>query len=229
MQSTPRQRVMIAGASGFIGQRLLRLLLADTRIAEVHAFVRRPLPDTLTASAPARLVQHVQDLGALDQLAPDFSADAAFNCLGTTIKVAGSQDAFRAVDQDAVLAFARLARRAGVRHFLSVSAIGASPRSGNFYSRVKGEVEQSLRAMDFETLTLLQPSLLTGEREEFRAGERVGQWLSAPISPLMIGPLAAYRPVSGDIVAGAMTGAAHDTRPGTRVLTRNDMLALLRR
>lgn len=216
-------RVMIAGASGFIGQRLLQALLNHLDIHEVHAFVRRPLPFT-----HARLLQHVQDLGRLDSLSPNFSADAAFNCLGTTIKVAGSQDAFRAVDQDAVLAFARLAQRAGVAHFISVSAIGASTRSGNFYSRVKGEVERELKAMDFDSLTLLQPSLLTGERQEFRLGERIGQWLSAPVAPLMIGPLAAYRPVSGDVVAAAMAAVVHVARPGVRVLTRNDMLALTR-
>ena len=217
------QRVMIAGASGFVGQRVLQALLNDPDIYEVHAFVRRPLPFT-----HARLQQHVQDLGRLEQLTPNFSADAAFNCLGTTIRVAGSQEAFRAVDQDAVLAFARLAQRARVRHFLSVSAIGASPRSGNFYSRVKGEVEKSLRALGFETLTLLRPSLLTGGRQEFRLGERIGHWLSAPVAPLMIGPLAAYRPVSGDIVARAMAAAVHRSKPGVRALTRKDMLTLIR-
>lgn len=217
------QRVMIVGASGFIGQRVLQALLNDSSIYEVHAFVRRPLPFT-----HARLQQHVQDLSRLQQLTPNFSADVAINCLGTTIRVAGSQDAFRAVDQDAVLAFAGLAQRAGVKHFLSVSAIGASPRSGNFYSRVKGEVEKSLRGLNFEALTLMQPSLLTGERQEFRLGERIGHWLSAPIAPLMIGPLAAYRPVSGDIVAQAMVAAVHHVRPGVRVLTRRGMLALTR-
>lgn len=215
------QRVMIAGASGFIGQRVLQALLADPGVFEVHAFVRRPLPFT-----HKQLFQHVQGLDRLDQLSPGFTADVALNCLGTTIKVAGSQEAFRAVDQDAVLAFARLARRAGVRRFLSVSAIGASPGSGNFYSRVKGEVERDLRAMDFDTLVLLRPSLLTGERAEFRFGERLGQCLSAPVAPLMIGPLAAYRPVSGDVVAHAMAAAVHDGRPGVRVLTRKGMLAM---
>ncbi len=217
------QRVMIVGASGFIGQRVLQALLNDPSIYEVHAFVRRPLPFT-----HARLQQHVQDLSRLPQLSPGFTADVAINCLGTTIKVAGSQEAFRAVDQDAVLAFAGLAQRVGAKHFLSVSAIGASPRSGNFYSRVKGEVEKSLRGIGFEALTLLQPSLLTGQRQEFRLGERIGHWLSAPIAPLMIGPLAAYRPVSGDIVAQALVAAVHRVRPGVRVLTRNGMLALLR-
>ncbi len=217
------QRVMIVGASGFVGQRVLQALLDDPGIAEVHAFVRRPLPVT-----HARLCQHVQELALLDRIEPAFTADAAFNCLGTTIKVAGSQQAFRAVDQDAVLAFARLAQRAGAGHFLSISAIGASPRSSNFYSRVKGEVEQSLDALGFDTLTLLRPSLLTGERQEFRLGERIGHYLSAPVAPLMIGPLAAYRPISGDVVARAMANALHDVRPGVQVLTRNDMLALSR-
>lgn len=215
------QRVMIAGASGFIGQRLLQNLLADASVSEVHAILRRPLPFT-----HAKLRQHVHDLAALDSIEPAFVADTAFNCLGTTIKVAGSQAAFRAVDHDAVLAFARLALRAGASHFLCVSAIGASPRSGNFYSRTKGEVETALRAIGFDSLDLLQPSLLTGEREEFRFGERVGQLLAAPIAPLMVGPLSPWRPVSGDLVAAAMAAAGHHPVPGVRVLTRREMQAL---
>lgn len=226
------RRVLIAGASGFIGRELLDLLLADPTVAEVHALVRRPLP-----LRHERLHQHSVDFARLDDALPQLHADTAFCCLGTTIRVAGSQAAFRAVDQDAVLAFAALARRAGVRHFLSVSAIGASVSSPSFYSRVKGEVEQSLRDAGFPSLSLFQPSLLLGARDEFRFGERVAQVLSVPFGPLMAGPLAPYRPIPGSVVAQAMAAAARQPAAGNggdgggdssgvRVLTWRDMQRL---
>lgn len=216
------QRIMIAGATGLIGQQLLQELLADKAVLEVHAFVRRPL-----AFTHDKLRQHVQDLSRLDQLQPGFTVDTAFNCLGTTIRVAGSQDAFRAVDQHGVLAFARLARRAGASHFLSVSAIGASAASSNFYSRVKGEVERDLKGLGFASLTLMQPSLLTGPRQEFRLGEQIGHWLSLPLAPLMVGPLAAYRPVPSAVVAKAMARAGSVSQPGVQRVTWRDMQRLI--
>lgn len=204
-------RIVMAGASGAIGRLVLARLLARADVTAVHVIGRRAL-----SLNHERLHQHVMPLEALDAFQPDFQVDAACNCLGTTIKAAGSQAAFRAVDQDAVLAFARLAQRAGARRFVSVSAIGASPRAATFYSRVKGEVEASLSGMGFSALDLLQPSLLLGDRDEFRAGERAAQLLSVPFGPLMRGPLSPWRPIETRVVAMAAVASLCRDLPGLR-------------
>lgn len=215
------REVLVAGASGVVGSQVLSLLLAQAEVTRVVALVRRPLPIT-----HPRLVQHVVDFSQLDNLHATCHADTAFCCLGTTIDQAGSQAAFRAVDHDAVLAFARLAQRMGVSHFLAVSAVGASATSANFYSRVKGEVEQRLRDLGFPRLTLLQPSLLTGPRDEFRLGERIAQVVMPLFSPLMLGGLARYRPIPSGTVAAAMVAAARDDASGQVVLHWPELTSL---
>lgn len=217
-------RILIAGASGAIGRLALARLLADSRVSAVHVVARRAL-----AIDHDKLSQHIMPLSELDVFMPDFQVDVAINSLGTTIRTAGSQAAFRAIDQDAVLAFARLARRAGADHFLSVSAIGASPRAASFYSRVKGEVEVALEAMDFAALTLLQPSLLLGPREESRPAEAVAKVLARPLGPLLRGALAAYRPIEADDVAAALAAAALAPASGVSRLTWTGMMRLARR
>lgn len=195
------RNVWVAGATGLIGRELVVRLLAETA-AEIHLFVRRA-PDLQSP----RLHVHVVDLMQPESW-PQPPCDVAFNALGTTIRQAGSQAAFRAVDQDAVLNFARAAARAGASRFISVSAIGASPGALSFYSRVKGEVEQALADIGFAHLVLMQPSLLLGDRQEHRTGEQAATWLMRPLSPLMRGPLSAYRPVAGSDVAAAMVRVA---------------------
>ncbi len=158
-----------------------------------------------------------------------WQAETAVCCLGTTIKTAGSQAAFRAVDYEAVIAFARLAKRVGVQHFIVVSAVGASSTSASFYSRVKGEMEAALQAMNFATLSIVQPSLLLGERAEQRLGERIGQVVSLPLAPLLMGPLSPYRPIHGADVAKAMATLALGPMPqyGVKRLHYNDLMALI--
>lgn len=214
-------RILFAGASGVIGRLVLGRLLADPAVSAVHVVARRALD-----VQHAKLSQHILPLAELDAFTPDFQADVACNCLGTTIRVAGSQAAFRAVDQEAVMAFARLAQRTGVRHFLSVSAVGASAGAGSFYSRVKGEVEVALEVMGFPALTLLQPSLLLGPREESRPAEAIGKMLSRPFGPLMRGALSAYRPIEADDVAAAMAASALAAASGTQRLTWAGLMRL---
>lgn len=153
----PLRTVAIAGATGLVGRELLQGLLADDGVAAVHALVRRPL-----AIRHAKLIEHVVDFRALPALPP---IDEVYLALGTTIKVAGSQEAFRAVDFDANLAVARAARAAGARRAGLVSAMGANARSGVFYNRVKGELEDVLTKEGFDALVIAQPSLLLGDRE----------------------------------------------------------------
>jgi uncharacterized protein YbjT (DUF2867 family) len=152
------------------------------------------------------------------------AAEDAFCCLGTTIKKAGSQEAFRAVDHDAVLAFARAAKRAGVRRFLVVTALGADARSSVFYNRVKGEAEQALQALGFESLVILRPSLLLGDRAESRPGERAAIVASRVLGPLLR-PFGS-RPIEARTVARAMTALAQAAPQGVRVALSGELQEL---
>lgn len=209
----PLRSLLIAGATGLVGRAALDQALAWPGLKAVHAPVRRR-----PASAPADARVHwlTVDFQALPALP---AADAALCALGTTIKVAGSQAAFRAVDHDAVLAFARAAHAAGVRRFAVVSALGADAASAVFYNRVKGEVEQGLRGIGFDSLVIARPSLLTGDREALgqpaRAGERWALALGRPLAALV--PLA-WRPIDAAVVARALLRALAAAEPGVQVL-----------
>jgi len=206
---------LLAGATGLVGREIARQWSGP---GTLHLLVRRPMP------APPRCAVHVVDFAQLPALPP---AGAAFCALGTTIKVAGSQAAFAAVDRDAVLAFARAAQAAGVRRFALVSALGANPRSTNFYSRVKGEAEAALEAMGFESLVIARPSLLAGDRASLGQPERRGEVLTLaltkPLLPLI--PLA-WRPIQAAVVARAMVRALAEGRPGVRRLSSGEMQRL---
>jgi uncharacterized protein YbjT (DUF2867 family) len=190
----------IAGASGLVGRSLLDQLLAAPEYDRVVALGRRKLEDV----SHARLQQVTVDFAALDGAVADLPCDDAFCCLGTTIRRAGSREAFRAVDHAAVLAFAWAAKRLGARRFFVVTALGADPESRVFYNRVKGETEMALEVLGFETLAIFRPSLLIGKRRELRPGERVMIpvfWLA---EPLLVGRLRKYRAIRAEVVARAM-------------------------
>lgn len=207
--------VLLAGGSGLVGRELLRELLGDASTATVHAIGRRELP-----LQHPRLVQHRVDFASLPALP---GVDEAFVALGTTIKVAGSQAAFRAVDFDAVVAVAKAARSAGASRLGVVSAMGADARSRVFYNRVKGETEQALAALEFETLVVARPSLLVGDREALgqpaRSGEAFGLRASRWLAPLIP---ANYRPIAAGAVARALLHAVRETT-GQRVLLSGEM------
>ncbi len=207
---------LLAGASGLVG----RAVAAQwTGPGELHLLLRRGLP----AAAPL-LRPLVVDYAALPALP---AADSAYCCLGTTIAVAGSQAAFRAVDFDAVLAFATAAQRAGVRRFAVVSALGANARSGNFYSRVKGEMEAALAALNFDTLFIARPSLLAGDRaatgQPLRLGERVTLALTAPLAPLIP---RAWRPIEAATVARALLRGLAQAGPGVHIASSGELQRL---
>jgi uncharacterized protein YbjT (DUF2867 family) len=207
-ESKPGPLALVAGATGLVGRECLRLLANDDRLAEVRALVRRPLPPDF---ARARVRECRADFGRLAGHADWFQVDWVFCALGTTLRAAGSPAGFIRVDYDYPLAIARLAREHGARHFLLVSAMGAHPQSRVFYSRVKGELEQALRGLGFPSLTIARPSMLLGEREEFRLGEEIGKRL-ARLAP------ARWRPVHAAQVAAALVRAAHAEAPGVRLL-----------
>lgn len=190
---------LIAGATGLVGGCLLRQLLEMPEYDRVVALGRRPV-----GLAHPKLVQVTADFVALDRVAADLRCDDVFCCLGTTIRQAGSRDAFRAVDHGAVLALAWAARRNGARRFFLVSSLGADARSRFFYNRVKGETEEALTVLGFPTLAIFRPSLLLGPRSKPRLGERigaVGMWL---LDPLLLGRLRQFRAIQAEVVARAM-------------------------
>jgi len=214
---------LVAGASGLVGGHLLHLLLADAAYARVITLARRQL-DT----RHAKLDQRVLDLGALDAVTDPPHVDDAFCCIGTTIKKAGSQDAFRRVDYDYVLAFARTAQRAGARQFLLVTALGADPSSRIFYSRVKGEIEQAVRELPFQGIQIFRPSFLMGERAEARLAERIGVPIARAVAPLLVGPLRRYRPIDAADVARAMVQVAKEALRGPNVFEYDGIIAAAR-
>lgn len=203
---------LIAGASGLVGGLLLEQLLAATEYDRVIALGRRPLNLT-----HPKLVQVTADFEALDQLTADLRCTDAFCCLGTTIKAAGSREAFRAIDQAAVLALAWAAQRAGAERFFFVSSMGAAAHSRFFYNRVKGETEEALQVLDFRTLAIFRPSLLLGRRAQSRTGERVMAAVLWLAEPLLLGGLRKYRANEAAVVARAMLRCSFG-RPGQGVL-----------
>jgi uncharacterized protein YbjT (DUF2867 family) len=208
--------VLLAGATGLVGSAYAAQWPGP---GTLHLLVRRPgVP-----RAPRQQV-HVVDYTALPELP---TADAAVCALGTTIAVAGSQAAFRAVDFDAVLAFARAARAAGARRLAVVSSLGADRHSPSFYSRTKGEMEAAVATLGFESVIIARPSLLTGDRDALgqpaRMGERLAQRLTAPLAALIPRRL---RPIAAATVARALHRALQRGEPGLRILDSAALQAL---
>ncbi|MBP1145235.1 uncharacterized protein YbjT (DUF2867 family) [Pseudomonas sp. PvP027] len=211
MYLTP-QHILLAGATGLTGEHLLDRLLSEPTVSRVLAPTRKPLAEHSHLENP---------VGELANLLPTLSGrvDIAFCCLGSTIKQAGSQDAFKAVDLDMVTAFASRARELGARHLLVISAIGADPASGTFYNRVKGEMEQALRAQDWPQLTIARPSLLVGSRPETRWVEQ----LAAPIAKLIPGK---YGAIEACQLARALWRLALEEQNGVRIVESDELRKL---
>jgi len=208
----------IAGATGLIGGKLVDALLADDAFGRVVTVGRRPLE-----KSHPKLTQVTVDFAKLDAGALPEVTDA-FSTLGTTMKRAGSREAFRAVDHDAVLAFARAVKARGALRFYVVTALGADAGSWSFYNKVKGEVEEGLRAIGFESLAILRPSLLLGERSESRPGERAAIVVSSALAPLL--KHVASRPIDVGTVALALRAIAHDPPEGARVYLSGELQSL---
>jgi uncharacterized protein YbjT (DUF2867 family) len=198
---------LIAGATGLTGRNLLRELLEADEYDRVISVARRTIPQK-----HPKLVQVDADFGALEKISDALrGADDAFCCLGTTMKVARSREAFRAVDQGAVTAFAWAAQRAGARRFFTVSSVGADPNSRIFYNRVKGETEQALQVLRFSTLAIFRPGPIKGQRIEPRVGEAMMHGILWFLEPLMFGRLRRYRPIAAETIARAMLRCSYGT------------------
>jgi uncharacterized protein YbjT (DUF2867 family) len=207
---------LLAGGSGLVGRELLQLIVAEPRYTQLHNLVRRP-----TGAQHPKVLEQVVSFDALPPLP---RVDDVFIALGTTIKVAGSREAFRRVDYDYVVGVARAARDAGARRLGVVSALGADARSRVFYNRVKGEMQDAVFSLGYESVVIAQPSLLVGDREALgqptRAGERWAQRLLTPVSALIP---SGFRPVRARDVAAALLARVLETEHGNRIVPSREM------
>lgn len=206
-------KAAVAGSTGFIGQLLLDLLAKDSSFEKVSVLTRKPLQlskkfEVLEGDIASLILAEI---------------DVAFCALGTTIATAGSKQAFYHVDHDLVLSFAQNAKNAGAHTFVLVSSVGADASSSNFYLKVKGETERDLELLGFKSLIILRPSMLMGERKEFRFGELIGKGIMTFINPLMVGSLVKYKGIKGAVVARAMLRVGKEMMPGTHYLEGSEL------
>jgi uncharacterized protein YbjT (DUF2867 family) len=219
MSAAPKV-ALLAGATGLVGHELSKLLLASPDYALLHSLVRRATPD---AAQIAKLREHVVSFEALPALP---ACDDVYITLGTTIKVAGSEAAFRRVDHDYVVDVARAGRAAGATRLGIVSALGADATSSVFYNRVKGEMQQAVAKLGYESVVIAQPSLLIGDREALRQPTRTGEiWAQRLLGPVASLIPARFRPVRANDVAAALLSAVLRAAPGITLVSSRELHA----
>lgn len=200
---------VIAGTTGLVGNLLLDLLLNDEHYARVIALSRKPLD-----RQHPKLQNIVVDFDRLEEYAEQLRADDVFCCLGTTIRQAGSQTAFRKVDFDYPLNLARVTKGQGAKQYLLVTALGSDKASSIFYNRVKGEVEEAIGRVGFDFYHIFQPSMLLGDRKEARTGEGVGKAVMITLDFLIPKK---YKAINAVKVARGMLAVAKQNQPGAHI------------
>ena len=203
---------LIIGSTGLIGSELLNLLLDSNDYLKVITFVKRD-----TEIKHPKLTQHIIDFDKPETYKDLVVGDDFFCTIGTTIKKAGSKEAFRKVDFEYPRQFASFALQNKVKQFLIISSLGADAKSGNFYLKTKGEIQDFLKDCSFENVAVLQPSLLLGNRTEFRLGEKVGAFFMKTFSFLFLGNLKKYKPIEGKTVAKAFFKIAQTNNKGFKI------------
>lgn len=204
-----------------VGSHCLDLLLKSDRYSQVISVGRRDLP-----LLHPKLEQRVVDFDKLQHYAAELAVDDVFCCLGTTIKKAGSKEAFYKVDHTYVVDLAKVTAAKGASQFIVVSAMGADASSLFFYNKVKGEMERDVQQAGFEAVHILRPSLLLGERTEHRAGEELASKIMKPLSSLMVGPLRKYKPIEAETVAKAMLYVASQHQKGVHIYPSDEIASL---
>ncbi|HEY4873280.1 MAG TPA: NAD(P)H-binding protein [Steroidobacteraceae bacterium] len=212
---------LLAGATGLVGATLLDILLDSDDFSRVVAVTRRPL-----AREHPRLANRTVQFDKITSQFAGFTCHSVFCCLGTTIRAAGSEEEFRKVDVDYVLALARVAQAAQAQRFIVLSSVGADAHSKNFYLRTKGEMEEALVKMNLTALDILQPSVLLGWRGELRPLELAATVLMPLVNPLLVGTYAIYRGIPVRTLALAMLGASRSARRGVSRYSYAGILAL---
>ena len=211
-----RQRLLLLGATGAVGEKVLELALADPRVHTVLAPTRRPL------AKHDKLKNPVTDFSQVDPQAEWLAADCIICALGTTIKAAGSRRAFAYVDLMLPVRIATLSHARGAKVFALVSSLGASV-NGNFYLRTKAQTEEAIAAIPFDSCTIVRPSLIDAKRQTERTGEKVGNAIASIFRPLV--PMR-YRPVKPEQIAQTLLEAALDGSPGWHVIESDQLHAV---
>ncbi|MDM5199101.1 oxidoreductase [Fictibacillus enclensis] len=209
---------VIAGATGLVGWELLHLLAESNRYERTIVFARRK-----TGISHKKVTEVITDFNGLEEHKHYFSAADVFCCLGTTIKKAKTKENFRQVDHHYPVVMSHIAADQGAHSFQVISALGADMESRFFYSRVKGEMERDVAKEGVPLIGIFRPSLLSGEREEFRAGERAADWIAGRLSFLFKGGLKKYRPVKASSVAAAMFEFAQKENTGVHLISSEEM------
>jgi uncharacterized protein YbjT (DUF2867 family) len=204
---------LIIGSTGLIGSHLLELLLESNEYEKVITFVKRD-----SGIRHAKLKQYIINFEKPETYHALVVGDDFFCTIGTTIKNAGSKDAFRKVDFEYPKEFATIALQKNVKQFLLISSLGADANSGNFYLKTKGEIQDFLKECNFESVTVLQLSLLLGNRKEFRLGEKIGAFFMKLFSFIFIGSIKKYKPIQAEDVAKAMFNIAQKNDKGFHIL-----------
>ncbi len=207
---------LIAGASGLVGGRLLNLLLDTEDYTKIVSIGRRKLK-----IIHPRLEQYISDFEKLDEL--DIKPDVVFCCLGTTIKKAGSKEAFKKVDFEYPKLLANYSLIKGANAFHIITAMGANSNSSIFYNKVKGEIEDELKSLAFRQMHIYQPSLLLGERQEKRLAEGISQSITKGLGFLFVGPLKNYKAIAGEKVAKSMYDKSIEHTEGVFVHLSGEM------
>lgn len=198
-----KRTALVFGATGLTGGILAEELADNGAYDTILIFTRRKLSFTHSS------IREIEfDIDNLEALKEEIKGDDLFCCLGTTIKKAGSQEAFRKVDLEAPAQIASIAAANGVKQFLVMSSIGADAKSRNFYLRTKGQMEEAVQKENFKAIAILRPSMITGKRKEFRLSEEAGKMIFKPLEYLLIGKLRKYRSIAAKTIARAMVNIA---------------------
>ncbi len=192
-------KAVLAGATGLIGSELLKILLAEPDYSEVLVVARKS-----TGVSHSKLSELIIDFDKLDDHANAISGHAIFSCLGTTLNKTPDKNLYRKIDHDYPVKLAQLAAQNGVEQYHLVSSIGANSNASNYYTRFKGETEEDVKASGVKSVHIYQPSLITGDRKEFRLMEKILVGLSVVINPLLVGSLKKYRSIAAKTIAQAM-------------------------
>ncbi|HVN58423.1 MAG TPA: NAD(P)H-binding protein [Bacteroidales bacterium] len=212
-----KRTAAVFGSTGLIGNLLLEELVLSEKYSLIKSFVRRP-----TGVTEQKVEEVVSDLTDLLSLSDSIVADDLFVCLGTTIKKAGSVSNMEKIDRDLPVGIAEKAFANGVKNIAVVSSIGASAKSANYYLRIKGEMEDRIMMIGFRSISIVRPSLLLGDRNEKRAGEKVSKVVMTVIGPLMAGSLKKYRAIHGGDVARAMISLVLEGN-GKRIIESDEL------
>ncbi len=218
MNFSTKKTALVIGATGLIGRQCVVALLQNEQYEKVTTLVRH-----LSGATHPKLDERIIDFEHLEEYVDAMKVDDVFCCMGTTIKKARSKEKFKKVDYEYPLRVAQIALQQGAKQYLIVTAMGADSKSKFFYNQVKGEIETAIKKLNYSAVHIFQPSLLTGDRQEFRMGEKLAIYGFKALNLLLYGPLKKYRSIEGKTVAKAMVKMANEGKNGVFVYESDEI------